>query len=118
MMKGGTGMNNIVNLLPAGKENAVPAKYLVGVTGVSSKRELNHRIRAERLNGALILSTKANGGGYYRPKNRQEIQEFVDSYKGEAIATFAMMKTARDVLKVTEGQEALNFDEEGDTEND
>lgn len=65
----------IEGLLPVGKENAITTQDLVKLSGCGSARELQQRIAYEREQGAIICS--GSGRGYWRPKDRQEIQEFV-----------------------------------------
>ena len=65
----------IMSLLPVGKENAISTADLVRVTGCKSARELQERIAYERNHGAVICS--GSGRGYWKPKDRQEIQKFV-----------------------------------------
>ena len=91
--------NYIYDLLPEGKDRAIKTAQLMDVTGIETKRELCDEIRRERLQGALIISTKSNGGGYYRPKDDIEIATFVATFEKEAKSLFAMLKTARKVLK-------------------
>lgn len=45
------------------------------ISGCGSSRELRQRIALERERGAIICS--GSGRGYWKPKNRQEIQEFI-----------------------------------------
>lgn len=65
----------IEGLLPVGKENAITTQDLVKLSGCGSARELQQRIAYEREQGAIICSE--SGRGYWRSKDRQEIQEFV-----------------------------------------
>lgn len=67
----------IMSLLPVGKENAISTAELVRLVGCGSARDLQERIAYERNHGAIICS--GSGSGYWRPKNRQEIQEFIDT---------------------------------------
>lgn len=73
----------IEGLLPVGKENAVTTQDLVKLSGCGSARELQQRIAYEREYGAIICS--GSGRGYWRPKDRQEIQEFVHTMNARAL---------------------------------
>lgn len=90
---------SIYDILPVGESNKISTHDLMNLINESSIRELKKRVRDERLNGALILSTTQNGGGYYKPKNESEITAFIELYSRHAKSTFAMLKTARHALK-------------------
>lgn len=96
----------IVGLLPIGKENAVTTEELAKLSGCGSARELQQRIAYEREHGAIICS--GSGRGYWRPKNRQEIQEFVNTMNARALNTLKAVKSAKRALKVPEGQQSMN----------
>ena len=95
----------IMNLLPVGKENAISTVDLVRLTGCKSSRELQECIAYERNHGAVICS--GSGRGYWRPKDRQEILEFVKTMDVRALNTLRAAKSARAVLKVPAGQQAI-----------
>lgn len=96
----------IDGLLPVGKENAVTTQELVKITGCGSARELQQRIAYEREHGAIICS--GSGRGYWKPKNRQEIQQFVKTMNARALNTLKAVKSAKRALKVPEGQQSMN----------
>lgn len=91
----------IERLLPVGKENAITTQDLVKLSGCGSARELQQRIAYEREQGAIICS--GSGRGYWRPKDRQEIQEFVHTMNARALNTLKAVKSAKRALKVVEG---------------
>ena len=93
----------IMNMLPVGKENAIGTADLVRLTGCKSARELQERIALERNAGAVICS--GSGRGYWRAKDRQEIQEFVKTMNARALNTLRAAKSAKAVLKVPAGQQ-------------
>lgn len=97
---------SIENLLPVGKENAISGKDLLKLTGCSSIRDLQCRIAEEREQGAVICS--GSQCGYWKPKNRQEIQEFVHNMDARATNILKAARSAKIALKVPEGQQALN----------
>lgn len=99
----------IEGLLPVGKENAVTTQELVKMTGCGSARELQQRIAYEREHGAIICSE--SGRGYWRPKDRKEIQEFVHTMNARALNTLKAVKSAKRALKVPEGQQSMNGEE-------
>ena len=96
----------IMNLLPVGKENAISTQELVRLAGCRSARELQERIALERNAGAVICS--GSGRGYWRPKDRQEIQEFVKTMNARALNTLRAAKSAKAVLKIPAGQQDFN----------
>lgn len=87
------------DLLPEGKENAIPAKDLTDLLGLGSIRELQQEIARERAAGAVILSTCQDGGGYYLPKNGQEVREFIRTLESRGKNTLAALRSARNYLR-------------------
>lgn len=102
---------SIENLLPIGKENAISGSDLLEPTGCSSIRDLQARIAEERERGAVICS--GSQCGYWKPKNRQEIQEFVHNMDARATNILKAVRSAKAALKLPEGQQALNITERG-----
>lgn len=99
----------IAGLLPFGKDNAVTTQELMRLTGCGSVRELRQRIASEREQGAIICS--GSGKGYWRPKDRQEIEQFIKTMKARALNTLKVIRSARQVLKVPEGQQSIEGSE-------
>ncbi len=85
------------------------AAAVMNATGISTKRELSAVVRQERCAGKLILSTKADGGGYYLPGSLAEVKEFISTYSGEAKALFVMLKAARKYAAEREEQDVEMF---------
>lgn len=98
----------IEGLLPVGKENAVTTQELVKMSGCGSARELQQRIAYEREHGAIICS--GSGRGYWKPKNRREIQQFVKTMNARALNTLKAARSAKRALRVPEGQQTMNGD--------
>lgn len=110
-----TGSNKtqaIFDLLPVGESNAISSKQLANIVGTSSVRDLQNRIAAEREQGALILSTCRNGGGYYRPSNgpegQREIAAFIQTLRARALSTLKILRTAKAALSGLDGQMDLD----------
>lgn len=101
-------LGEIEKMLPIGENNAIRTKELVKMTGCRNARELQSKIEAERLNGALILSKASAGGGYFLPSEgetgKREISAYIRTLKARAINTFRTLKTARRALQVVDGQ--------------
>lgn len=66
----------VSDLLSRGRENAVPLRHLMAITGADG-RSIREKIAAERLAGVPILSD--NSTGYYLPGNEGERERFVRS---------------------------------------
>lgn len=94
----------VYELLNVGKENAIRTEDLVKACNLGTKQKLKERVRMERIDGKLICSTTTCGGGYYIPKNREEIIDFIDSMTKRANNIYKTIKSAREYLKQCEGQ--------------
>ena len=98
----------VSNYLKKGAENAILAKDLAKMIGISSIRFLQVIISRERQEGILILSSDK---GYFLPddgeKGREEIKRFVTTYRAMALSTLRILKTANRALKNAEGQYSL-----------
>lgn len=97
-----TGSNKtqaIFDLLPVGESNAISSKQLANIVGTSSVRDLQNRIAAEREQGALILSTCRNGGGYFRPNpgegGKAEIERYIATLRARALNTLHILRSAK-----------------------
>ena len=101
----------ILDLIPRGEKNKISTPELMKAAGYRSDRTLKAAIRRERLGGAMILSTRKNGGGYYRPASREEIAEYVRTFESDAASTFAVLRTARQLLNDIPGQIELQTEE-------
>ena len=101
----------ISELLPKGEENAIPARELAKMTGVSDARTLRAIITREREAGELILSTTRRGGGYFMPddgeKGKREIDAFIHTQYARAFTTFRISKAAVHELDKIDGQTSI-----------
>ena len=102
----------IEGLLPVGKENAITTQDLVKLSGCGSARELQQHIAYEREHGAIICS--GSGRGYWKPKNRQEIQQFVKTMRNRALSTLKATRGAKKILQTMEerttGEQRGNYE--------
>ena len=87
----------LYSLIPYGKKNAITRAELMTKTGMQD-RQIRDIISYIRINSHAICST-SKGAGYYRPANRQELQEFIDETENRAKSTFAILKTAKAELR-------------------
>lgn len=81
----------IYDLLPAGKDNAVPARVLCASLGLDERR-LRICITREREHGAPIISTFSGRGGYYRPADEKELDEYFNTTRKRALRTLSLLK--------------------------
>lgn len=98
-------MQRIADLLPEGRENAVPARELARMAGFSSVRDLQRAIALER-DTTVILSTCGLGGGYFRPASQDEIRAFVRTLEARSRNTNRALRSARAALKKGEKESA------------
>ena len=101
-------MRDYTKYLKHGKKNAVPAAVLAKKAGFANVRKLQEDIAESRAAGQVICS--ATGGGYYLPKDREEIAEFIRTLESRAKNTFAALKFARKALEEIEGQEKIDLE--------
>lgn len=96
-----TEISSITALLPKGMENAISAKALAELVGVSDLRGLRTKISLERIRGAPILSTP--GGGYFLPddgeKGRKEAELFLKVMDARTRTTAEVTEAARQYVK-------------------
>lgn len=97
----------VSDYLHYGKEHAIPSKDLARLLGVASVRELQKMIEKERHSGEVILSTCADGGGYYLSDDPTEITAFVRTLSKRAQNTIRSMESAEAALVVLTGQQRL-----------
>ena len=93
---------NILDFLPTGEENAIPAKQLAAHCGFRSVRDLQKAIEALRLNGEIIASTCQNGGGYFIPKDERELRAYVHTVERRATNSFRSLQGAKQALQEME----------------
>lgn len=113
----------IFDLLPVGEENALPARDLATVTGLSP-RGLRRAIDAERERGLPVL---ASDSGYYRPaegpEGVRELRAFLRRQDCRMRSNRRVVAPLRRMLKTLErapldGQKSLFVDGEGGGDDD
>lgn len=65
----------ISEILPTGKENAITAKDLSSILGIST-REVSRKIEEERRKGTPICASCYQYKGYYLAADDDELQEY------------------------------------------
>jgi hypothetical protein len=98
----------IEKLLRRGESNAIKVAELGRLAGGLNNRALRRQIEQERLDGALILSTVRNGGGYFLPSEgeagQREIAAYINTLTARAVNTFRTLRVARRALRIINGQ--------------
>lgn len=95
------GYQDIIDILPKGKENAQNVKVLSELYGMNL-RVFQKMLHDARIHGIIICSSNE---GIYIPSNREEVKRFYKRYHSHALSTLSMLKTCRQYLKDTEEQE-------------
>lgn len=87
---------NILDYIPYGKENAIKRENLVLITKLSDRnvRELIAEARREE-----VIINLQDGGGYYRPTCKAEIERYLKQETRRAKSIFYHLKSARRALK-------------------
>lgn len=89
----------LLALIPGGKENAIPLRILAMRLNVGTRAAKAH-VRQARSEGALIMS---DDSGYWRAETQEEISAYLSWMKRQAISRLATIKTAADAACL-EGQ--------------
>ena len=90
---------NIIDYIPVGEENAISQKELSVILNCS-KREARAMIYEARCKGAVICSSPdSSNGGYYLPKDNQEIERFIMFQKHRISSTNEAIRSAENFLK-------------------
>lgn len=98
-------MGKIYDLLPEGRESAIPARDLARMVGLPSVRQLQEAIARERSAGAVILSRV--DGGYYRSSDPEELHRFIRTLDARAKNTARAAASARQALDAATGQTGM-----------
>lgn len=93
-------IENLISVLPTGKENAIHQKDLAHIIGVTQSR-VKETIKEAREQGIEILS---GNSGYYKPKNNEERKRYVEMQHKQAISRFVTSKAVKDKLQNVDGQ--------------
>lgn len=97
----------IAELLHKGKENALTVPRLMELCNLHSKRLVTAQVERERAAGALICSKTTGSGGYYLPKDRAEVIEFISTMESRMRKMNTSITAARAYLKQIEGQQCM-----------
>ena len=94
----------IHDILPYGRERAVPAPLLANILGLPSERELRKAIERERHSGAVILSCE---NGYFRSEDPQELQQYIHKMESSANSINKAAESAKAFLDSITGQSRI-----------
>lgn len=108
---------NILDYVPKGRANRISTRELMKRTGITTPRALRETIRKQREKGAIIASTKADGGGYFIPESRAELWAYAKETERQGASTFATLKATRELLKLPDGQLSLEVNNDKTEEN-
>ena len=91
-------MNNIIDFIPHGKENAISRTSLVINTGLSD-RKVRDLIALERRNHVILNAQ--DGKGYYRPlpEEKADVERFVTQETHRAKSIFWSLRAAKRAIK-------------------
>lgn len=89
-------MNDLIKLIPTGRENAILLQELARQTGISD-RHIKAQIQRLRDQGNVILSSSA--GGYFMPskdaQGLKEVNHFIAMMEQQAKSRFARIWSAK-----------------------
>lgn len=91
--------NSILNNIGSGEENAIHLCELRTKTNLTG-RKLRKCIENLRRSGTVIISSPK---GYFRPKNRSEVEKYIRQETHRARAIFYTLKAARKYTERLEG---------------
>lgn len=91
-------MEDIINYIPHGRENAVTRSQLVDMTGMHDR---NVRKAISKARKEYVILSLENGSGYYQPtaEDYPELEKFVKREESRAKSIFASLKMARALLE-------------------
>ncbi len=103
-----SGIGAVAALLRRGERNALPTREVAAALGVPV-RTVRRMVAAERRSGALILSSRKNGGGLFLPSDDAtqaagEISRFICVMTSQCAAQFEVLAAARRALLVLPDQ--------------
>ena len=90
----------IEELIPYGKGNAVSRKWLAGATGLTD-REARREIGKAREERRVVILSRSDGAGYYRPlpEDADELNLFIRREKARALSILKGLTAAKRLQK-------------------
>lgn len=107
---------DIKEFIPIGKDNSISSGELSDLLGISNRdvRRSIERYRENRHEYVIISSSHCKG--YYRTKNKEEIEAFIKEMDNRAKKIFYNTKQAR-IFASEIGQQYLNLEGKKDESN-
>lgn len=93
-----TYFDKLAELIPTGRENAIPMKKLAAVLNVN-ERTIRLLVQRARENGAPICSEWENRGGYYFPADEYEARAYLRQQKARIRSAKAALNGITEYLQ-------------------
>lgn len=97
----------IHEILPTGKENAIPGRDLMSMLGLRDLRDLTQLVERERKDGFPICASTSGDKGYYLAANATELEEYIKSLSRRHHNIGRTMTHLEDTLLKMTGQEKI-----------
>ena len=97
----------IHEILPQGRENAIPGRDLIAILKLKDLRDLTQLVERERLDGFPICASTSNEKGYYLASNADELGDYIESLKRRIHNVGRTMTHLEDTLDRMTGQEKI-----------
>lgn len=94
-----TEIQNVVEMIPTGRQNAVKGIELRQSLGISD-RKLRELVSLARHDVCIL--NEQNGKGYYKPENRAEVEKWLKQEVARAKSILWSTKGAKEFLKTIE----------------
>ena len=94
----------IASILCTGRENALTAREIARVLGLSDTRHITSLIESERKRGGIICATTGNPSGYYIPANLDELAEYNKRLRRRIMHTTATLDALQRAADAWSGQ--------------
>lgn len=98
----------IHEILPIGKENAIPGRDLMSMLGLKDLRELTQLVERERKDGFPICASTSGEKGYYLAADATELEEYIKSLGRRIHNVGRTMTHLEDTLLRMTGQERID----------
>ena len=95
-----------LNAVPTGRENAIDRYTLAERLGYGrSLRMMRKDLSDVRKQGAVICSRSDSKGGYFQPKDRDELVEYLESMKSRGLSCLKAISETVKMLKMSDREE-------------
>lgn len=97
----------VASVLRVGKRNALTAREIARVLGLSDMCHITALIESERKHGGIICATTGNPSGYYIPANLDELAEYTKRLRRRIMHTTATLDALQRAADAWSGQERM-----------